>query len=224
MFDISDKLTVFVIKCGDNPNYNDCIYALKNQTCKYTYWGIENYKPMSQALQMMLNMARTPYFIQVDEDMILKADTIEKMYTDFQGRDSDIAMNVYLLHDPHLNKDIEGIKIYDTAIFKKYPFNLSHPSCEVEQLARMEKDGYHICRFKEVVGLHSPKWTPDLIYKRYFNLAMKWRLYGYNWMGEELHKKLIINDNAHPSKLNHYALLGYINGLNDELITKEKSG
>ncbi len=224
MKDFSKELTVFLITCGDNPNLNDCYSALLDQTCLFKIDTIKNYTPMSVAFQQMLERINTPYYIEVDEDMILEKNTIEKMYTDMiNEKNPAIAMKCYFLHDVHLDKDIMGVKIYKSEIFKKYPYNMNHPSIEVEQLERLQKDGYIYEGRPNIVGLHSPKWTADLIYARYYNLSQKYRLYSYNWMGEPLKTRLIHLDKNHPSELNHNALLGYLNGLKDELITKEKS-
>jgi hypothetical protein len=172
----------------------------------------------------MMDRCDTPYYIQVDEDMILGPDTIKIMYNEIikeKVAQFKIAMHCYLLHDVHLNKDIEGIKIYRTDIFKQYPYK-NGPSCEVEQLERMAKDGYNIIRKQEVVGFHAPKWTNEGIFERYYNLSMKYRLFSYHWMGQ-LQEKLQQMYKDNPSDLNFYALAGCKAGLEDSLINEEKN-
>ena len=65
-------------------------------------------------------------------------------------------MLCFLLRDVHLDKPIYGVKIYKHEIFKAYPYNLVHNSCEVEQLERMQRDGYRHDFVAEVVGDHAP--------------------------------------------------------------------
>ena len=86
-------------------------------------------------------------------------------------------MVCYQLLDVRLNFKIYGVKIYKYEAFKNYPYNLNHPSCEVEQLNRMKKDGYifnddfkGIGLVPQVIGKHSPKWTERTIFERYYNL------------------------------------------------------
>jgi glycosyltransferase involved in cell wall biosynthesis len=78
--DLSDVLTVFVIRCGYNPNYDDCISALMSQTVNFELIEIKDKTPMSKAFQTMIDKCQTKYYIQVDEDMILNEDAIEKIY------------------------------------------------------------------------------------------------------------------------------------------------
>ena len=158
MKDLTNLLTVFVIIAGKDPNEKVCALALKKQSCKFTLDVIRNYMPLSKAFQEMLNRCKTPYFIQCDVDMVLNETAVEKMYDEIEGNMSDpkTAMHCYLLRDVHLNKEIYGIKIYKNDIFKKYPFNLHHPSCEVEQLDRMKADGYIHAIKETVVGEHRP--------------------------------------------------------------------
>lgn len=221
MLDLSNKLTVFVIKVGDNPNYNDCIEALCNQSCIFDINKIIDYTPMSRAFQEMLNRCKTPYYIQVDEDMILEPNAIEKMYTEFITQ-KKYAMCCYMLKDIHLDMAICGIKIYNTEIFKKYPYNFNHPSCEVEQLERMKRDGILYDGKEDIVGLHSPKWTNEQIFERYYNLVHKYRIYGYQWMGR-LPKKLKEKWQSIPTDTNFYALAGALAGVfADHVIHEEK--
>lgn len=224
MINLKDKLTVFVITCGNNPNYEACIQTLNNQSCKFNIDIIRDFSPMSVAFQQMLIRCNTEYFIQIDDDMILNNNAIEHMYKFFEGNQSpkNIVMDCYLLHDVHLSKDIYGVKIYKHKVFKNYDYNISHPSAEVEQLDRMKADGYDI-RFKnKVIGEHSPHWTKEGIFERYYNLAMKFRLYRYSWM-EELPKKLYNKIKQDPSDLNIHAFAGCLAGIySDKIMNEEK--
>lgn len=225
MIDFSTSLTIFLITSGHNPNYPACLSALQNQTCKFELKIIKDISPMSLAFQKMLDECKTDYFIQIDEDMILQKNAIEHMYKFFEGNQSPekIVMDCYFLKDVHLNKNIYGVKIYKHFIFKNYPFNLNHPSAEVEQLDRLKKDGYDI-RFKEdVMGEHSPHWTNELIFERYYNLMNKFFLYHYSWM-EKIPSMLIQQIKKNPSELNIYALAGCLAGINTtKIIDEEKN-
>jgi len=220
MTDLRDVLTVFIITVGGNPNYDDCCKALSHQTCLFKIDTVANFTPMSAAFQKMMDRCETPYYIQVDEDMILNPDAIEKMYKQFPIYNSQIVMDCYQLTDVHMNFPIYGVKIYKTKIFKQFPYE-NCASCEVNQLDRMEKNGYKYQFKEEIVGLHSLKWTNEGIFERYYNLYMKYRLFGYEWMGRLPQKLLVLHKND-PSELNFYAMSGCFAAMNAPLINEEK--
>ena len=163
--DLTKQVTVFIISCGKNPNFEDCYNAIINQSAKLTIDIIRDYSPMSAAFQEMLNRCKTSYYVEVDEDMILDKNTIEIMYNEIKLSDEKTAMIAYKLFDVHLSFEIYGVKIYKNEVFQKYSYNLECLSCEVEQMDRMQKDGYKIETIDKVAGKHSPKWTEaDIFY------------------------------------------------------------
>lgn len=221
---LSNQLTVFLISSGQNPNLNDCISALKNQTVDFTLKKIINIAPMSKAFQEMLNQCETDYFIEVDGDMVLFSDAIERLYNAIITTDERHPMVCYQLLDVHLDFAIYGVKIYKHNVFKNYPYNHKHPSCEVEQLDKMKEDGYVFDEKNagaentgrglviEIIGTHSPYWTNQGIFERYFNLMRKYRQFGYWWM-KRLPKKLMRKVLKTPTEQNIYAFMGCIVGL-----------
>jgi GR25 family glycosyltransferase involved in LPS biosynthesis len=213
--DLSKELTVFVISCGENPNYNDCISALENQNVIFKIKEIKNVSPMSAAFQKMIDDCDTDYYIQVDEDMILFEDTIEKIYQRLYESDSKISTVAHMLTDAHLDFDIYGIKGYKHKILKKYPYNLEIISCEVEQISRLQKDGFESLMYQDVVGYHSPKWNEQLIYERYFDLMEKWKVFKYHWL-DELPSKLFEIFKSEPNNINLYALMGAMTSVSNE--------
>jgi len=230
LLNLQDKLTVFVITVG-NPNFEDCLKALQNQTCKFKLEIIKNVYPISVAFQRMIDNCKTEYYIQVDEDMILFPYAIEKMYLtiengnpfNYKSCDSEFISRKKLnfvsfaLKDPHLDMYISGIKIYRHSIFKQYPYDLKLFSCEFEQLQRvnMKHGGVLILELNEqnCMGLHSPKWNEYFIFQRYKNLMEKHLL--YSWMGwvQELPIKFVYKFLREPTRINLFALFGLIAGI-----------
>ena len=199
MIDLTKTLTIFLISAGDNPNYDDCLKSLNNQTVKFKLNIIKDVRPCA-------------------------------------------------LQDPHLGKNIYGVKMYNHDIVKKYPYNLESKSCEMEQIKRMENDGYKyiitpdmtvfdkkalglkrdtkcILAFDRIVlGKHSPKWTNELIFERYFNLMERFKIYHYTWL-ESLPVKLRNSYLKSPTELNFYAMMGAYTSVSagtEILITKDK--
>ena len=206
--DQSKLVTAFIISSGWNPNYPACLEALKNQTVKVTIDIIKDYSPMSVAFQQMLVRCKTPYYIEVDEDMVLNPDAIEIMYkTVAAEQDKKVAMIGFQLLDVHIDFVIYGVKIYKYDAFKNYPYNLENMSCEMEQLERMKIDGHTYKLVEQVVGRHSPLWNSELIFERYLNLMEKFKEFGYIWL-ESLPLKLFKIFQKDPTEINLFALLG----------------
>ena len=201
------EITIFVISSGENPNYVDCISSISKQTMKGKFDVIKNYAPMSRAFQEMIDRCDTKYYIQVDEDMILLPTAVETMYNSIKNTNKNISMVAHMLHDTHIDINIYGIKIYKHDIFKNYPYNLEIISCEKEQTDRLAKDGYIVDTPAIVIGEHSPKWTDELIFERYFDLMEKYKVYKYDWI-KNLPEKLELIYKSNPSDLNYYALMG----------------
>ena len=67
------ELTVFVISAGDNPSLGACLSQLEaeQERTPFILERIIDVRPMGAAFQQMLDRCTTPYFIQVDEDMVL---------------------------------------------------------------------------------------------------------------------------------------------------------
>lgn len=217
-----NDLTVFVITTGQDINYSDCINSINKQSCQFKIDIIRGYAPLSVAFQQMLNRCETKYFIQVDSDMVLHPDAIEILYNLIQTQ-NDYAMICCRLHDVHYNIDIRGIKIYNSEIFKKFPYNLNHPSCEVEQLQRLESTGYKWLDHPKVIGEHSPQWTSETIFNRYNNLVKKQFLLkgpcGFGNIQQTLAYRLKNKFND----LDFFALLGANSALTEQEFYGEKN-
>lgn len=210
--DLSNELTVFIISCGFNPNYDECKKSLSDQSVNFKMKEVKDVSPMSAAFQKMIDECDTDYYIQVDEDMILYKDSIETIYNSIKNSDLNISTVAHMLKDVHLDFNLYGIKGYKHGILKNYPYNLEIISCEMDQIKRLQNDGYQTLMVEKVIGYHSPEWTPELIYERYFDLMEKWKNFKYHWLGE-LPSKLFRIFQREPSDINFYALMGAMNSL-----------
>ena len=209
-------LTVFIIYSGNNPNFADCQRALENQTTSFEIMTVQNVAPMPKAFQCMLDSCKTNYYVQVDCDMILKPDAIEKMYNAITSSKPHEAMVCFRLHDLHLDLEIQGVKIYKHGIFKNFPY-LDCLSCEMNQLERMKQFGYTYAAIEEVLGEHSPKWTEEEIFDRYFIFMQKTNPKNLPQMVLDIYLK-------NPNRLNLFALLGCISGmLSPEKLKSDKN-
>lgn len=215
-------LTVFVISCGENPCYNECIKALQQQTLTFNIEIIKNVHPMSAAFQLMIDSCKTSYYIEIDEDMVMNENGIETLYNFAKQSNNKTAIIICNLIDVHLDFEISGVKIYKHDILKKYPYNLESMSCEVEQIDRLKQDGYLIKLFKNIVGKHAPQWSNEGIFERYYNLMDKFKQFKYIWIAD-LPLKLWNILKSNPSENNLYAFLGiYTSLINDNIQIGEK--
>lgn len=221
MFDLRDKLTVFIITTGA-PTFEDCLAAIQAQDlCNFQIKVIRNISPMSAAFQQMNLRCTTPFFIQVDEDMILYPDAIFKLYSALMASPENTALYYLSLLDTDLGIPIVGVKIYRHSIISKYPWVDSF-SCEMDQLARLQKDGYtYGGKYKEqmgyhVVGEHRSDGSEELLFERYLRLSQKMRLVPGNegwarWPGKFLDRVL-----RSPIRSHWFALFGWLAGITSD--------
>lgn len=219
--DISADVTVFVIAVEKQKNYKACLEALNNQTVDFKLDIIENYSPMSEAFNQMLIRCTTPYFVQCDEDIILKPEAINHMHTVMLKNKPTTAVLLFHLHDIHDNRTIRGVRINRTEVLKKYPFQ-DTLACENNQKIAMAKDGFIVGIDGIIMGDHSPYWTNYSIFQRYYNMMERSKFYPgkYNEVPKSLWKTLKQN----PTELKLYALLGAFSSLfTEENPNKEKN-
>jgi len=85
----------------------------------------------------------------------------------------------------------------------------------------MKNDGYDIRFQSEILGEHSPHWTNESIFERYYNLMEKFKIYRYIWT-EKLPKKLIDKIKENPTDLNIYAFAGALASIFSEATMNEE--
>jgi MoaA/NifB/PqqE/SkfB family radical SAM enzyme len=235
--DLREKVTVFCISVGAS-SFDACEEALQKQDCLFTLKFIRNTAPMSAAFQQMLNRCETPFYIQVDEDMILKPHAVRTMYEVFVGKKDDrLAFTCFPLWDRHVKRTIIGVKIYDHAIMKKYPYQ-DVQSCEMNQVKRMQSDGYRLDiewggpwhthqgklqpTDRNIMGFHGTSYSDREAFERYKDLCEKYRFIGGNdWVAkwpQEFLTRACKSKNCDSPDL--WAFLGSVSGL----ITKQNKG
>lgn len=217
--DLSRDVTVFVTTVG-GPTIDTCLAHLREQDCAFTLRVIEHVAPMDAAFQRMLDECATPYYVQVDEDMLLHPHAVRALYEAIGAAGADVAVVVRNLYDVHLERCVLGVKIFRHAIVRRYPFRAME-AFEVDQVRRFEADGYRLERAPtgprpvegETLGMHGTRWTPAAIYERYANLQRRFRGYPerMQWFTEygPIFLRRFLDD---PNDLNAFALLGLLAG------------
>jgi glycosyltransferase involved in cell wall biosynthesis len=209
MVDLSDKLTVFLLTSHNDINLPDVLAALKKQSVTFKFEVIENVTPLAAALQKMVTRCTTPYYIQLDEDMVLNSEAINIMYNSMKNN-VEFFCRVFPLTEKSINQSVYGIKIFNHDVMARYKYNQNTLSASVELFKEMEKDGLKFNNEKTVVGFHSPLWTPETIYNRYYILSKKIKTdIGGSGYGD-LHKKFREKLAADFNPLDFWAMMGVV--------------
>jgi hypothetical protein len=218
--DLTDAVTVFVTTIGA-PTYEACLEHLRAQDCHFTLRVIDRVAPMSAAFQRMLDECRTPYYVQVDEDMLLHPYAVRTLYERIERAGPQAVLVVAELFDAHLARGILGVKIFRHAVARRYPFS-SLDTFETDQVKQMEADGHVVVRDRpgvepvagQTLGLHGTSWTLPLIYERYMKLERRRLTTGLkrDWLapyGAEFLERF----RRDPSAENFFALMGIVAGV-----------
>ena len=218
--DLSAEVTVFVSTVGA-PSFRECMEHLKRQDCNFRLEVIQNISPMSAAFQRMVDSCQTPYYVQVDEDMMLRHDAVRMLTEWILNTPDEVPLVVAWLWDMHLNRGIQGVKAFRHSIVRNYPFQ-DVESCEKDQLLRMQQDGYHYVKPLDTdptehgtwtLGTHGTHYDPQTIFERYATLEHKRcqypdKLAWFEAYGSDFLRRF----REDPSELNLMALLGLLAG------------
>ena len=219
--DLSSLVTVYVTTVGA-PSFAACMEHLHAQDSTFDLQVIDHVAPMTAAFQRMLDDCRTPYYVQVDEDMILFPHAVRTLYERIESADDTVAIYAADLFDSHLERCIIGVKIFRHAIVRRYPL-VPIDGFEVVQVTQMEADGYQVIRTTagaapiegETLGLHGTEWTDASIYERYANLMRRRRTHvpvRLQWF-DEYPQRFLQRFMDDPSEHNFFALMGIIAGV-----------
>ena len=218
--DLSAEVTVFVSTVGA-PSFADCMAHLERQDCRFRLRVIENVAPMSAAFQRMLDECETPFYVQVDEDMLLHPPAVRVLHDWLRGSKPDIAMVAAWLWDVHLGRGIIGVKIFRHEIARRYPL-ANVQSCEMDQLQRLKRNGYRYLtppderpteKGQWTLGLHGTHYGPLSIFERYATLERVLcqhpdKLGWFEAHGADFLRRF----RADPSEINAMAVLGILAG------------
>jgi glycosyltransferase involved in cell wall biosynthesis len=219
--DLTAEVTVFVTTVGA-PTFDECLVHLRRQDCAFRLVVLDGVAPLSAALQRMVDSCETPFYVQVDEDMLLRPHAIRTLHGGIATSDSRVAMVVGSLYDVHLERGIHGVKIVRHEAVRECRLEGQGDWVAALQ-ADLARSGHVIVRTSlagataespDVLGLHGTRWTPASIYARYAELGRRWRAGapGLRWFGEypERFLRRVLDDR---SELDLYALMGVMAGV-----------
>ena len=212
--DLSDELTVFLVTTS-RTTAPDVRAALGRQDVRFRFAEIRDVAPMDRAFQAMLDRAETSYFVQVDDDMVLRPGAIRALYEDLRSQPPEVYQLALPLLDVDLDKVIIGVKSYRTELARRIPY-VTSGSCEVDQIARARKLGLRVVIRYEcdeakdraaIVGDHVVPADPRERFERYRRLVAKAHKFGYYWP-VDLQQKFAARLGIDPNNPDLWSLLG----------------
>ena len=214
----STETTVFVTTIGDQANFDDCLAHLECQTLGCRIEVIDHVAPMSAAFQQMYERCQTPFYIQVDEDMILFPEAVQELEEKIRQAPPEVVLICAPLWDCDVEHTIQGLKIYRHSIVKQFPYE-DAVGFEVAQVERLRAAGYSARMLPmdraNCLGEHGKHYTPRTIFLRWQKCLQKhlakrplpWVESYPQWL---LKRYLESRDPLHL-----YALLGAVAGIAD---------
>tara|TARA_Y100000310_G_scaffold128658_1_gene127839 strand:+ start:1103 stop:3667 length:2565 start_codon:yes stop_codon:yes gene_type:complete len=124
--DLAQEVTAFLIHCGE-ASAPEALERLHSQTVLCRVEEIAHVAPMDRAFQQMIDRCETPYYAQVDADMLLEPWAVQVLYDNINAYEADIFVG-YLWGDVE-QQPIQGVKIYRHEATKGHTFDESL-SCE----------------------------------------------------------------------------------------------
>ena len=223
--DLSHALTVFVTSIGES-SFKACLYCLEQQDVRFRLDILENVAPLSEAFRRMVAGCETPFFVQVDEDMLLYPSALRTLYERIVKCPPSTAFHSAAIHDVHLGRLIHGVKIFRHSIIGEYPVG-DDEAWYRERNRRLELDGYLLSRDSLVtngtqranaIGCHGAIYSDAAIFERYASLQRRQKhdeTQGLEWFSEYPQEFLqrFLNE---PTDLNYFALMGVIAGSLDD--------
>lgn len=210
--------TVFVTTIGDTPNFAECVAHLETQTVRCRIEVIDRVAPISAAFEQMHIRCATPYYVQVDEDMMLYPHALARLHELITQSEASVPLVCAPLWDCNVQRPLLGVKIYRHEIVKRFPYR-DTLNCEVAQMRELADAGHHALVLPaeppaaDCLGEHGKHYTPQTIFQRWQRLFHKRNedaslIWLDGWPSRLLARYIETRDTLHL-----YAALGAIAGI-----------
>lgn len=168
-------LTVFIISSGEDTTA-ECESALKKQDCTFKIQHIRDTFPMSRAFQRMPDECQTPYFVQVDGDMILKPHAIRTLY---EGARSSSFWH-YVAYGQLFEEGFGvggAVRCWKKSLFRLFQFRDCR-TVDRDLYKRLRWLGLRSKNLNQVLGLHQARHSEYSQYLKTKSDVEKWRFLG----------------------------------------------
>ena len=195
-----DDVTAVVLSTGELTT-RDAITSLNRQSLPVReVVVVRDRTPFHAALNAAVAQVRTPFFVQVDADMILDRHCVEALRRSVRSR---VGVVVGRLRDALIGQTV-GIKLFRTACFNETKFRdtIAPDSDFVDDLARAGWSTIYIGQRSNswaTFGEHRPDYAPAYTYKKYLLEGARYR---YRQKPEGLRWHFgTLEESRHPSAL-----------------------
>ncbi|MBI4341822.1 MAG: hypothetical protein HY599_00470 [Candidatus Omnitrophica bacterium] len=168
----ADDLTVFVLSTGEE-TLPDCLRALEGQTHPVRVERITGVAPMSRAFQAMPERCVTPYFVQVDADMLLDPDAIERLHTGIRRAGRFTVMVSGQLEEEGFGPG-GAVKCWKRGLFRIARFRDAR-AVDRDLFRRIRWLGLHPQPLPGLFGIHRPRHSAFSAYVKAKGDVEKWR-------------------------------------------------
>lgn len=165
---VSDEITAVILTVGHSKFIEKCIESIEKQTLRPRYIEIiRDIKPFSKASQTGLDSVKTPFYVPVDDDMILHDHCFKRLYH-YISTDNNCAETILRLKDPILGR-IYGIHMYRVDVVGQIGFHplYDEKGCERRMIRAIESLGFSSLHIDVVGGQHRPVYTPEDAFRKY---------------------------------------------------------
>jgi hypothetical protein len=167
-----DTLTVFVITTGEDVE-GACLDALQRQTCGFRLETIADVYPMSAAFQAMPDRCETPYFLQVDADMVLEPDAAERLHRAVSRSSPRVFQVSGQLYEEGFGPG-GAVKCWKRSLFRFFEFH-DVRTVDRDLYRRTRRFGLARRQIDERVGTHVPRHSPESEWMKAKGDVEKWR-------------------------------------------------
>jgi Glycosyl transferase family 2 len=163
---------------------------------------VRRVRPFHRALNVGAARVRTPFLLQLDSDMVLDPDCLERLRS---AMTPEIGIVVGPLRDPVMGK-ITGVKLFRTACLVETSVRDSMTP-DVDHYVEIGQRGLLTQSLLPTVGAHLPDYTPAYTYGTYRQMGMRYRyrrdLRGLHW------RYTALRGSRHPMALVARAAFGH---------------
>lgn len=170
-----ESVTVFVVSAGEEV-LADCIEALDRQTCRFRLERIADVYPMSAAFQAMPDRCRTPYFVQVDADMVLEPDAIETLHGEIVGTGPRTVQVSGQLYEEGFGPG-GAVKCWRRSLFRAFRFR-DVRTVDRDLYRRIGRFGLAPRHLDRQLGIHRPRHSAESAWLKAKGDVEKWRYLG----------------------------------------------
>lgn len=177
------QVSFVLMTCGELSE-EACLAAVEPFHNEIEFHVVRNVYPQIKALNKMIDMVKTPYFIPLDADMVLYSDAWPRIQNAINKNEHDKKWHsiLFQLYDTLTEKNILALKILRTEVMKKFPFS-DTPTPDVEHYKRLTEAGYtcvHDYLKLRPIGDHVIKGKKFCYYK-FRDVYQTYRAHNFDW-------------------------------------------